>query len=223
MNPTKTPSQRLYESAAPVWKELIEHPFVQGIGNGTLDVEKFKHYMLQDYLYLFDYAKVFALGLVKTQDPKLMQIFAQNIDAILNGEMNIHRTYMKRLGITDDQVFSVEPALDNLGYTHYMLAVGQMGGPLEIVAAILACSWSYAEIGALLEKRQGAADHPFYGEWIRGYAGADFQSTNEGLITLMDRLAADVGEEKFAYLTEVFINCCRFELGFWDMAWEIRR
>lgn len=215
-------STRLHDAAAPVWEACLRHPFVTGIGDGTLDMEKFRYFMLQDYLYLFDYARVFALGVVKARDPELMRVFAANVDAILGGEMKIHRAYMKRLNITEEQVFSIKPALANLSYTNYMLSVAQTGGPMEIVASILACSWSYAEIGQALAAIPGAAEHPFYGEWIRGYASEEYAATNQALIELMDSLAADADEEQLAYLTDVFVNCSRYELGFWDMAWDVQ-
>lgn len=215
-------STRLHDAAASVWEACLRHPFVTGIGDGTLDMEKFRYFMLQDYLYLFDYARVFALGVVKARDPELMRVFAANVDAILGGEMKIHRAYMKRLDITKEQVFSIKPALANLSYTNYMLSVAQTGGPMEIVASILACSWSYAEIGQALAAIPGAAEHPFYGEWIRGYASEEYAATNQALIELMDSLAADAGEEQLAYLTDVFVNCSRYELGFWDMAWDVQ-
>ena len=217
-----TVSQRLREAARPIWDRCLTHPFVTGIGDGTLPVEKFQYFMLQDYLYLFDYARVFALGVVKARDAALMRTFAQNVDAILGGEMKIHRAYMARLGISEEQVLAVQPALNNLSYTHYMLSVAERGGPMEIVAAILACSWSYAEIGQALAKIPGAAEHPFYGEWIQGYASEDYTAANQALIDLTDRLAAGASEEQLAYLTEIFVNCSRYELGFWDMAWETR-
>ena len=215
-------SYRLHDAAAPIWEACLKHPFVTGIGDGTLAVEKFRYFMLQDYLYLFDYARVFALGVVKARDPRLMRIFAANVDAILGGEMEIHRTYMARLGITEEQVFAVKPALDNLSYTNYMLSVASTGGPAEIVASILACSWSYAEIGQALARIPGAAEHPFYGEWIRGYASDSYAATNQSLIELMDALAADASGEQLARLTDIFVNCSRYELGFWDMSWKMR-
>ena len=219
---THSVSYRLHDAAASIWEACQKHPFVTGIGEGTLAVEKFQHFMLQDYLYLFDYARVFALGVVKARDPELMRTFAANVDAILDGEMKIHRAYMKRLGITEEQVFAVKPALDNLSYTNYMLSVASSGGPMEIVASILACSWSYAEIGQALATIPGAVEHPFYGEWIQGYSSEEYAATNQALIELMDSLAANATEEQIAYLTEVFVNCSRYELGFWDMSWEMR-
>lgn len=217
-----TASRRLYQAARPIWDRCLAHPFVTGIGDGTLPVEKFRYFMLQDYLYLFDYARVFALGVVKSRDPALMRTFARSVESVLNGEMDTHRAYMARLDISEDQVLAVRPALDNLSYTHYMLSTADRGGPREVTAAILACSWSYAEIGAALAARPGAAEHPFYGQWIRDYASEDYQAANRALIELMDRLAAGAGEGELNGLEEIFVNCSRYELAFWDMAWEMR-
>ena len=218
-----TVTQRLYEAARPVWQQCHQHPFVKGIGDGTLDKEKFQWFLLQDYLYLFDYARVFAWGVIKARDAGLMRTFSANVDAILGGEMKIHRSYMARLGIIEEQVLQVKPALSNTSYTHYMLAVPAAGGPAEIIAAILACSWSYAEIGEELAKVPGALDHPFYGEWVQGYAGEEYHKTNDALVALMDELAAGCTEEQYARLEEIFVNCSRYELGFWEMAWTLER
>ena len=218
-----TVTQRLYEAARPVWRQCHNHPFVKGIGDGTLDQEKFRWFLLQDYLYLFDYARVFAWGVIKARDPALMRTFSANVDAILGGEMKTHRAYMARMGITEEEVFRVQPALSNTSYTHYMLAAAAAGGPAEIIAAILACSWSYAEIGEELTKIPGAADHPFYGEWIRGYAGEEYHKTNAALVELMEELAAGCTEAEYARLEDIFVTCSRYELGFWEMAWTLER
>ena len=216
-----TVTQRLYEAARPIWEACHAHPFVTGIGDGTLEVEKFRYFLLQDYLYLFDYARVFAWGVVKARSPELMRFFSANVDAILGGEMKIHRAYMARLGITEEQVFAVRPALPNLSYTNYMLSAAAAGGPAEIVAAILACSWSYAEIGTRLAARPGALEHPFYGEWVQGYSSEEYQETNRARVERMDALAAGCSEEEYRRLEEIFVACSRYELGFWEMAWKL--
>ena len=217
-------SERLHRAAAPIWEQCERHPFVRGLGDGTLDTEKFKYFLLQDYLYLFDYARVFAYGVIKARDPQLMRVFAENVDEILGGEMKIHRAYMARLGITEEEVFAVRPALPNLSYTRYMLSEAASGSTAEIVAAILSCSWSYAQIGRnLAQERPESMDHPFYGEWVRGYAGEDYQHTNDTLIELMDQLAEGCTEEELQHLEDVFVNCSRYELGFWEMAWNRER
>lgn len=214
-------TERLRRAAEPIWQGYFTHPFVTGIGDGSLSVEKFRFFLLQDYLYLYDYAKVFALGLLKSGIPEEMRFFSSNVDAVLNGEMNTHRAYMKRLGISDGQAEAVRMSLANRAYTNYMLSVGYSGGVPEVLAAILACSWSYAEIGERLAAVPGAAEHPFYGEWITGYAGEEYQATNRALIGRMDTAAAGLAPARLDALEQVFLDCSRFEGQFWQMSWEM--
>lgn len=214
-------TDRLHKSAASIWAGCHAHPFVRGIGDGSLDAERFRYFMIQDYLYLFEYAKVFALGVAKAKSPAHMRRFAKNVEATLNGEMTLHRAYMKRLGVDERDAEAAKPALANVSYTNYMLSVGFAGDVAVITAAILACSWSYAEIGLRLNQIPGAAAHPLYGEWISGYCSDAYQEENNALIELMNTLAGGHSEQELAYLEEVFLNCSRYEAQFWDMAWRM--
>ena len=74
----------------------------------------------------------------------------------------------------------------------------------------------------MLAKIPGAAEHPFYGEWIRSYASDEYAQTNRALIELMDELAEGASEAQIGALTDIFVRCSRYELAFWDMAWEVR-
>ena len=93
----------MLDASRPIWEGYLSHPFVRGIADGSLAVEKFRFYLLQDYLYLFDYAKVFAQGVVKSQEPEVMRTFDYYVASILNGELEIHRGYMRRMGITEER------------------------------------------------------------------------------------------------------------------------
>ena len=66
-------SETLKEKAGKVWEECYKHPFLQELGMGTLEKEKFKFYLIQDYQYLMEYAKVFAAGMENSQ--KYSKIF----------------------------------------------------------------------------------------------------------------------------------------------------
>lgn len=63
------------EDVQQVWKEFTHHEFVEKMGDGTLPVERFKFYMVQDYLYLVRFA---IIG-VKT-------ILTSSIDAICQSQ-----------------------------------------------------------------------------------------------------------------------------------------
>ena len=214
-------TERLLAASRSIWEGYLSHPFVRGIADGSLDAQKFRFYLLQDYLYLFDYAKVFAQGVVKSREPAVMRVFASYGASILNGEMEIHRGYMKRLGITEEQAESVKPSLSNLSYTAYMRAVAAEEGPAEIMAAVLSCALSYEYIAKWIVQNYPDADkHAFYGEWVQGYACDAYAQENQRLTALMEQLADGYTEAQLQRLTDIFVACSRYEAMFWDMAWD---
>ncbi|MGM7720008.1 thiaminase II [Metabacillus sp. Hm71] len=213
-------SQRLYYKVLPIWNRNHAHPFVQKMGNGTLEKEKFRFYMVQDYLYLIEYAKVFALGAVKATDLKVMGKFAKLLDATLNEEMELHRQYAKKFDISVEELETAKPSPTTLAYTHYMLHVSQNGTLAELVAALLPCMWSYWEIGKELKKIEGASEHEFYGEWINMYASDEFGQLATWCIELLDQVAEGKPEAELEKLEEIFLNTTRFEYMFWDMAYN---
>ncbi|ARK30432.1 thiaminase II [Halalkalibacter krulwichiae] len=213
-------SERLHKKLQPIWRKNHAHPFVQGIGDGSLDQNKFRFYMIQDYLYLTEYAKLFALGVMKAEDLETMGKFANLLDATLNEEMSLHREYAKKFGIEESEFENAKPAPTMLAYTHYMLHVGQNGTLADLVAAVLPCTWSYWEIGKELNDIPGAADHEFYGEWIQMYRSDEFGQLAKWLIDLLDTLTEGKPETELSKLEEIFLNTTRFEYMFWEMSYN---
>lgn len=213
-------SDHLREKCLPIWKQNHQHPFVQGMGDGTLHPGRFRFYMVQDYLYLIEYAKVFAIGAVKADDVATMGRFAALLSGTLNEEMDLHRQYASRFGITEEELEAAKPSPVTLAYTHYMLHAAQNGTLADVMAAVLPCAWSYWEIGKELSKRPGAADHELYGEWIRMYASEEFGQLAQWCIDLMDEQAEGKSERERARLEDIFLNTTRFEYMFWDMAYN---
>jgi len=213
-------SERLYQELQPIWRKNHAHPFVRGIGDGTLDREKFRFFMIQDYLYLIDYAKLFALGAMKAENIETMGKFAKLLDSTLNEEMALHREYAKKFGVEPEEFEKAKPSPTTLAYTHYMLHVGQNGTLADLVAAVLPCMWSYWEIGKELSEIPGASDHEFYGEWIQMYSSSEFGQLAEWCINLLDELTEGKPESELEKLEEIFLNTTRFEFMFWDMSYN---
>ena len=212
-------SERLYEKLQPIWRQNHNHPFVQGMGDGTLEKEKFRFYMIQDYLYLIDYAKLFAIGAMKATDVQTMGKFAALLDSTLNEEMSLHREYAKKFEISEKELEKAQPSPTTLAYTHYMLHVGQSGTLAELVAALLPCMWSYWEIGKELSEKPGA-NNEFYREWIEMYSSEEFGELATWCINLFDSLTEDKSEAELEKLEEIFLNTTRYEYMFWDMAYN---
>jgi thiaminase/transcriptional activator TenA len=214
-------SRGLRELAAAIWEDGYHHPFVQEIGRGSLDREKFNFYLLQDYKYLMAYAKVFALGVLKSESEELMARFSASQNAILNNEMNIHREYMRSSGVTQHEMETVRPSLFNRTYTANMLAVGQAGGVAEIIAAIFPCAWTYSDYA-----RRLVADYPgeladnFYRSWIEGYASDEFAESFEWFYDALDEACLRKSDAELRRIEEIFISSVEFEYLFWDMSYN---
>lgn len=211
-------SQVLYEKVQGIWEKTHQHPFVVGIGTGELPVQSFIRYMKQDYVFLIDYAKLFAFGSVKARDLESMGYFAKLLDETLNGEMELHRHYAARFGITNQQLEDTRPTPINLAYTRYMLNVAQNGSLEELISTLLPCMWSYWEIGRMLaEKYPGSTEHPFYGDWVKMYSSDEFGALTIWLINRLDQLVEDKPQRELDVIEEHFLTTSRFEYMFWDM------
>ena len=103
-------TERLLLATKDIWQQYNKHPFVTGIQDGTLDKEKFRYYMIQDYLYLEDYAKTFAVGVAKAKSLRIANLFAKYIP-VMNGELNVHDGYLARLGVTQEEIDSTPRSL----------------------------------------------------------------------------------------------------------------
>ena len=214
-------SDRLFKKVEPVWNSYLEHPFVKGIGQGTLDQEKFIHYMKQDYVYLIEYSRVFAIGSTKANDLETMTLFANLLHGTMNFEMDLHREYAEKFGISNDELENTEPSATMTAYTSYMISQAQLGGMENAVAAVLACAWSYNWIGKHLAKWPGALDHELYGSWVETYSSDEFSKIAEDCIYLINNIAKNKPEHELKKLEEIFIHTSYFEYMFWDMAENI--
>lgn len=200
-------TERLLSATADIWAAYNAHPFVMGIQDGTLARDKFKYYILQDYLYLEEYAKVFAIGIAKAKSLDTMRLFSRQVNFLTEGEMNIHRGYMGAFTVSQEELSATPRALDNLSYTSYMLRVAYEEGEAEILAAILSCAYSYEVIAkTILKNNPRAAEHPFYGNWVKGYAGSDFCDGNVVLLDTLNFLTCNYTEDQLQHLTDIFVR-----------------
>lgn len=213
-------SRGLKARAGKVWEEGYRHPFVQGLGQGTLERETFRFYLLQDYRYLLSYAKVFALGALKADTEKLMAQFTAMQQATL-AEMDLHRAYMTEYGVTPEQMQAVKPSLFNRAYTANMLAAGQQGGAAELIAAVFPCAWTYADYGKRLKADYAdRLDGNHYKSWIETYAGEAFSASFEWMYDALDDLCEGKTEEELRKVEAAFVSSVEFEYLFWDMAYR---
>jgi thiaminase (transcriptional activator TenA) len=209
-------------AAADVWEAQHAHPFVRGVGDGTLDEARFRFYIRQDYRFLIDYGRLLALGTARAPRVAEMRRFAGLSQSVLETEMALHVGFAQRWGIATDALETEPAAPATAAYTDFLLRTAALGDYAELVAALLPCMWGYAEIGERLAREPPPPD-PRYAKWIATYADPEFGALAAWCRGLVDRLAAQTGDAGRERMRRAFLMCSEHELAFWDVGVVSRR
>ena len=215
-------TDHLRRLADPIWEAQHRHPFVRGIGDGTLDVERFAFWIRQDYLYLIEYCRLFALGAARAPDLVTIARFADLLQATARTEMDLHRGYAAQFGISAEQLEQETMAPTTRGYTDYLLRVATIGDFAELASALLPCMWGFSEIGLRLATQPRPTDAR-YAAWVEMYADPEFAALADWCRDLVDRLAEDAGPATRERMTSAFLTSSSYELAFWEAAYTLER
>lgn len=213
-------SADLRTAASEIWDAQHRHPFVRGIGDGTLDLERFCFWIRQDYLFLIEYSRLLALAAARSPDLDTMKRFANFLHETLHKEMDLHRSYSADLGITAVDLEREKMAPTTRGYTDFMLRTATVGDFAELVAALLPCMWGFNEIGRRLAEH-GLPNAERYARWIEMYASDEFTLLVDWLRQLTDRISTNLSGASWDRMRDVFLTSSRYELSFWEMAWTL--
>lgn len=215
-------SEELKQAALPLWQAQLEHPFVRGIADGTLDEARFANWVRQDYLYLKEFARVFAWAAAKADQLASMGWYARMLDLTLNTEMGLHRGYAERFGISQAELEAEEMWPTTRAYTDFLVRTSADGDMADLLAALLPCAWGYLYIAQEM-RTWGPSPDARYADWIEMYSGEEFAEGTAWLRAELDRVAASAPTDKRARLEEIFVVSSRYEWRFWDMCWHGER
>ena len=210
---------QLKQTCQKEWYEYCHHPFVQGIADGSLPLESFKHYLQQDYLFLIHFSRAYALATYKADNLEEMRMASGAVSGILDTEMALHLKYCAQWGLTEADVVNQPEARANMAYTRYVLERGMAGDILDLYTALSPCAVGYAEIGHRLlndpaTKKEG---NPYW-SWIETYGGDAFIESSLRQIAFLDKLAETrFNKRRLSSLQQVFKEATLLEIGFWQM------
>jgi thiaminase (transcriptional activator TenA) len=210
--------QRLKDGAGPLWTEFVKHPFVLGVGEGTLPTAAFRRYLTQDYLFLIQFARAYALAGFKAATVADLRAALAGFAAILD-ELPLHVSFCSEWDIDEAHMAAEPEAMETVAYTRFVLDCGSSGDLLDLYAALAPCVVGYAEIGQRLGPGL-AAGNP-YAAWINTYAGSDYQAAAAAMAGTLDRLWTERGgENRMPGLQRTFETALRLETAFWAMGWD---
>ena len=154
-------SERLRKKADDIWEAQHRHPFLHGMADGTLSLDRFKFWVRQDYLFLIEYARLLALAVARSPDLQTMARFTELLTATLQTEMKLHRSFAGEFGISPQELEREPAAPKMLAYTDFLLRMATTGDFAELVAALLPCMWGFCEIGQRLARQPRPSDQRY--------------------------------------------------------------
>ncbi|MCK6450812.1 MAG: thiaminase II [Alphaproteobacteria bacterium] len=210
---------RLRGANEPVWLSYVRHDFVRRLAAGTLPEPAFRFYLIQDYLFLVQFARAYALAAYKADTLDDMRQAANSMRVILDDEMNLHVKFCAGWGLTIDDILKVPEAPQCMAYTRFVLEAGNAGDILDLLVALAPCVVGYAEIAnRLVADPATRRDGNPYREWIETYAGEDYQQVAAKAVAQLDRLEARrAGSGRFPALVKLFAGASKLEADFWQM------
>lgn len=206
------------------WTAYTGHAFVRGLAEGSLPEACFRWYLAQDYLFLIHFSRAYALAAFKSETLEDMRQATATLDALINGEMQLHVKYCQGWGLTERDMAALPEAEQNLAYTRFVLERGLAGDLLDLLAALAPCVQGYGEIGrALIGDSATRLEGNPYRDWIEMYGGTEYQEVAAASRVQLDRVARErLGPEpsaspRWPALAGTFRTATRLEVGFWDM------
>ena len=208
--------ERLKADCADDWKDYTRHEFVENLGKGDLPLIAFQDYLVQDFLFLIQFARAYALSIYKSRSLADMRGGLGGLKAIMDVEMDLHIRMCDRWGLAAVDLENVPEKSQTIAYTRFVLDAGNSGDLLDLYVALAPCMIGYGEIGARLVDQQGD-DNP-YAEWINEYACLQYQELVSATIENLDELSAVMmTEARYPQLKSLFAAATRLETDFWQM------
>jgi len=211
---------RLRTAAAEEWQRYVQHDFVRQLGDGSLPEAAFRMYLVQDYLFMIQHARAYALAAYKARTLADIRAATDALAALTDVEMRLHLRMCKRWGLDAAAVEAMPEHPATVAYTRYVLDIGMSGDLLDLQVALIPCALGYAEIGQQLAPDGIQAldpAHPYH-EWISEYAGDAYQQVAAEARARLDALAQRYAcTARFAELAGIFATASRLEADFWQM------
>ncbi len=213
-------TDELWAAATPIYDAILEHPFIGGLTEGNLTEDRFSYYVMQDALYLREFAKALT-GLASTAPkPEVLEMFCRHATDAMAVERSLHEGFFQDLGLHPEQVDSTPPSPTTRAYCDFMIASVRSGSFEEGLAAVLPCYWIYQKVGQAL--LPAGSPNPLYQRWIETYGSDEFDQVVQDVLDLTNQVASDASKTLKSSMRTLFLLGCRYEWMFWDAAYTLQ-
>jgi thiaminase/transcriptional activator TenA len=218
--PDRAFTDQLWDANRDIYQEILRHPFIGGMTDGSLPHETFARYLLQDAFYLREFAA--ALRVIATKAPKKewAALLERHAQESLDEEVGLQHTILAEYGVSAGAQARAEPPPDALAYTSFIVATAYRGSFGEAMSAVLPCYWIYRELGRDLKTRQ--SPDASYRLWIDSYAAPGYSRSVDEVLEIVNEVAMKADDAERRRMMDLYRQGSRYEWMFWDAAFRPR-
>lgn len=211
----------IWKKNAALFETIRTMPFNQELADGTLNQERFRHYMIQDAHYLVAFGRALAIAAAKADNADEVVQFASAAHGAVVVERSLHEDFMEQFGVSAETFAATPLSPATHHYSSFLLANAWSKSYPVALAGLLPCFWIYAEVGRDIIGR--AAKNNPYDSWIATYAGDEFHTLVREVIATVDRVAAVASEETREEMHIAYTHAAKLEWMFWDSAYRLEQ
>lgn len=215
-----TLTDELWNENVAIYEKIKTMPFNVELSNGSLNEEKFRYYIIQDYFYLKNYIKVFEILISKSKDKDTTDFLQNGIKSVNEEIKTIHDVYFKKFNISDADVENSEIEPYTELYMSFLIKTATLE-PLPVgLSAILPCYWIYYNLGDYISKKNINNKNKYY-DWVKNYSSEDWEtSTVKKLVDIINKNANNATEGTKRKMKLAYKTSSRLEYLFWDAAYN---
>jgi thiaminase/transcriptional activator TenA len=212
-----TLTQELRHQHHDLWHRMVTHPFVIEMGDGTLPVDKFRAYFLQDYVFVHDLVAMTSMGLAKAPTFLAANQLHQFLAGILNPENDLFVRAFTELGVAAEAYAAASASPVTQAFGDFLVRTGLEGGFEDIVMVLYVTEGTYLDWGTRLLEAGKRPSNAVYREWIDIHSPQVLGAFVAWLGQHLDR--AELGSHR-PRVDRIFHTALRYEYLFWEAAYH---
>ena len=205
------------------WEAMVNHPFVLEMGDGTLDIARFRAYFRQDYVFCKDLVALTAIAIAKAapdyEAGKILNGFLANF---LSAENDLFLGGFHDLGVTPAEYRATVANPVTQAFGDFMVRTALEGDFDDILPLLYVTEGTYLDWAGRLLNAGARPGNAVYQGWIDIHSPAVLDEVVDWLANRFNDAGRRANDAKRANMERIFLTTLRYECLFWDACYHGR-
>ena len=203
------------------WEAMVNHPFVLEMGDGTLDIARFRAYFRQDYVFCKDLVALTAIAIAKAapdyEAGKVLNGFLANF---LSAENDLFLGGFHDLDVTPAEYRATVANPVTQAFGDFMVRTALEGDFDDILPLLYVTEGTYLDWAGRLLNAGARPGNAVYQGWIDIHSPAVLDEVVGWLASRLNDAGRRANDAKRANMERIFLTTLRYESLFWDACYH---